>query len=295
MTLAATWIPDATAVRDFRQSPERFRLKHRLHLRRAGWDFATDAGRAFHKALDAWFGPAGGDVEAAVAALHAVWDGPPEGLGDGGRRPLSLMERTLRAYCAKWPREADGFAVTATERYVEGRIARAGVAFDWCGIIDRELDDGTRAIMDTKTTNGWFHTPKTEGFFLRHEVGEAMLGYLALLQALDSDVAVYYIDAVHLNEDGGDVKPERDFRRWRCPGVVQGWRLDRWARDIAWTLDEIKRLEDARGIDAEWPLYTNWGFNKPDEFTQVALTPPELRAGALLAFERRPWVPREAV
>jgi hypothetical protein len=286
------WIPDATAVRDFRTSPEKFRLRHRQHLRLPGRHAPTDGGRAFHAALNAWFGREASDVEAAVAALRVAWG--DVAAFDPRADQLALYERALRAYAARWPRETDGFTVEATEQYVEGRIARAGVAFDWCGILDRRIRfaDRMRAIMDTKTTSGWFHTAKTEGFFTQHETSEAMLGYLALEQALDRDTVVYYIDAVHI-EDGGTCKPERDFQRWRCPGIVAGWRLDRWARDIAWTLGQIAALDAERGPDEPWPVYTNWGWNKPDEYQALVMAAPELAAGEMAAFERRAWVPRE--
>ncbi len=292
------WIPDASAIATFRRDPEEFRLRYRQHLVKALWQEAPDSGRAFHTALDTWFGAPTSDVEAAVAALRGAWREEP--MFGELRRPLALMERILRAYAERWPRERDPFTVEGTEHYVEATIARAGVSFPWCGIIDRRIrfEDGATGIMDTKTTSGWFHTPKTQGFFTRFEVAEAMLGYLALEQALDRDTRTYYIDAVHVDEitpkGGGKIVPDRDFARWRCPGLVQEWRLDRWALDMAWTLAEIKRLDEERGPDEPWPIYVNWAYGQPPSyFEDFYLAPPELRAANALAYERVRWEPRE--
>ena len=297
--MTSEWVPDASAVAAFRRSPEEFRLRYRQHLARGGWVEAPDAGSAFHTALDGWFGPEGGDIEAAVAALRAAWGGPDDGLTPQ-RRPLALMERVLRAYAERWPRAADPFTVEATEANFRVRIERAGVAFDWCGRKDRVVafEGGVRAVMDTKTTSGWFHTAKTEGFFSRYELAEAMLGYVASEVASGRPCATYYIDAVHVDEvkdgKGGNIVPERDFRRWRAPGVVQPWRLDRWARDVAYTLDAVRALDESRGPDEPWPVYVNWAFGQPDEFWRIVTAAPELAAAEALGFERRPWRPWEA-
>lgn len=289
------WIPDASSVATFRANPEAFRLRYRQHLVPTGWQEAPGAGHAMHAAFKAWFSRPTSDVEGAIAALHAAWNGPPA-LFDTGGRSLGLCEATFRAYADHYPRETDPFEVLETESYFETTIARAGVSFPWCGRRDLVVRwDGERVIGDLKTTSAWFHTAKTEGFFLRFETAEQMLGYLAADQALDGDADRYYIDAVRLDPNYA-LKPDRDLRRWRCPGVVQPWRLDRWALDIAWTLDQIARLDAERGPDTPWPLYTDWGRvkTKPDEYAaDFYWQPPELHAAARGGYERAPWSPKE--
>ena len=66
---ASTWIPDASAIAAFRENPEGFRLKYRLHLVPATPDDKMRAGSAIHAGLNVL--RSAGTVEDAVRAARA--------------------------------------------------------------------------------------------------------------------------------------------------------------------------------------------------------------------------------
>lgn len=281
------WIPDATAIETFRQNPEAFRLKHRLHCVPLGWDEATGSGAAFHAAQETWFQTE--SVEAALDTLREHWRDEPLFL-TGLKRPRALFEALLQGYAARWPRSNDEFVVVRNEQRVVADIERAGVTFRWCGIIDRKIrfPDGTQYVMDTKTTSAYL----SKDFGLKYQLGAQMPGYVALERALDQRCDGFFIDAVHVDTKYQRVKQERDFERFG-PYLVPEWQLDRWARDVAHTLEHIRWLEETRGVDEPWPVYNNFPFMNPskDPFLGVYQSPPELVARELVQFERVPWEP----
>jgi len=286
-----TWIPDASSISAFRENPERFRLRYRKHLVPAKREEAPNSGTAAHAAFDYWFMQPTSDLEGALAALRTAWGEEPL-FHEGLERPLSLFEQIMTVYAEVYPREKDPFKVLAGEEHFQVRIERADVSFDWCGIKDKRLDfDGELALLDHKTTSAWFHTAKTEGYFAQYEIGEQMLGYVASEIAEGRECRVFYIDAVHVDTQYKKVKAERDFRRWRSPGIVQDWRLDRWARDIDYTLQQIRYLDETRGPDVPWPVYTNMKFNKPDDHWDFYTSAPEMHKSVALGFEERAWEP----
>jgi len=324
--LGMTWIPDASSVRTFRESPELFRLRYRQHLVPAGREEAPDSGTAMHAALNVWFQKAESDLDAAMTALRDAWGEEPL-FHTGLKRPLSLFERLLETYAEVWPRERDPFTVVANEEYLEAQIVpRLGKplvqkvnpprstpihsavnidavdevmrypvnvqGFRYCGIRDRviEFPDGSRYICDLKTTSAWLKG----NYFELFRVGEQMSGYLALELALGRRCDGYYIDAIHVDTRSHAVKADRDFVR-HGPVKLPAWQLDRWARDMEWTLKQIELLDREVGPDEPWPVYANFPYGNTGTYWQFLVEPPELHDRLMLEFVREPWEPKARV
>lgn len=281
-----TWIPDASAISCFRQSPDSFRLRYRKHLRPPKTlQNAADAGSALHVALDVWFREPESHPEWALEALRAAW-GPETMLEES--RPLALMERVLAAYCTRYPREADPFRVVQNESYVTAKIAQAGVAFDYCAIIDRgiEMPDGSRYTMDSKSTGSYLNA----GYFKLMAQSDQLIGQVALERALGRRCDGFFVDAIHVSDRKSVTNPE--MVRYG-PILVPGWRVDKWAQDIAWTLRQIADLEEVRGLDKPWPVHHNWSFGKPDAYWEFVEQPPELHAALEAGYEVEAWNPEQ--
>jgi hypothetical protein len=291
------WLPDATSLRVFRQCPELFRLRFRQHYAQAP-DAKRDAGAALHSALDAWFARPVSDARAAISALRVAMEpqgavySPVGSLLAGKPPPRSLphMERVLEGYMRVFPREQDHFRVVRNETYTEARIASAAGPFDYCAIVDRKitLPDASVYIMDTKSTNRYVD----EAFLKLARLDEQLIGNVAIERANGKRCDGFYLDVVHMEDRTQTVTPEH-FKR-HGPMLVPEWRVAQWAADVKWTLDEIARLEAARGVDKPWPLYHNWAWGRPDKtFWPFFEQPPELHGTLAAAFERRAWSPRE--
>jgi len=292
------WVPDNSSLQRFRQNPELFRLRHRLHLvpKSTLEVQAKDAGSAFHAGLNVWFGEPTSNGDAALLALRLAWPAILEELPQ--LRPATVESRLLRPvkatsladyeslladYCVKWPRESDPFVVDQTEQYVQERIRAGGAEFDWSAIVDRVIrfPDGSRYPMDTKTTGLWVGPE----YWRTTSVSDQMVGQVALEHAGGRRADGFMIDLVA-------TRGKRDFTRYG-PVAVPDWRIERWARDVRWTLDEIARLEDERGIDKPWPCYHNWNYGKTDEYWPFIEQPDELHAELRAQFVEDPWVPKE--
>lgn len=280
------WVPDASSIALFRQSPESFRLRHRQHLRppRTLQNQAS-AGSAFHVALDLWFREPASNIALARAGLRAAWES--ESLLEEAR-PLALMERILEGYARQWPRERDPFTIVSTEAYVEAAIPWSGGTFRYCGIVDRKLAmaDGSQYIMDTKTTGSVLN----ETYFRLMRQSDQMIGYVAMERALGRPCDGFFVDAVHVSDRASRSAPE--LRR-EGPVHVPQWRTERWAEDVAWTLRQIADLEAVRGIDKPWPVHHNWSFGKPDAYWEFVEQPPELHRALRASFEEEPWQPAQ--
>ena len=281
---APTWIADATSLADFRKNPEAFRLKHRLHLVPAAPDDKMRAGSAVHAALNVWFTIR--DADAAVAQVAAFYAATG---GAAIARPQSYVERVVRAYATRYPRALDPFTVLSTEQYVEGDIAYAGGAFRYCGIEDRvvEFADGSVYVMDTKTTGLYVNSAWLDTLSL----SDQMTGYVALRRARGLRCDGFLVDAIHFNDRTQNVDAAKDFLRYG-PVRVEDWRVERWAADVAYTLAQIRALDDTRGATVPWPLYQNWSYGKVDGYREFYVTPPELHASTAKLFEVRAWEPR---
>ena len=285
-----TWIPDASCIAAFRECPEKFRLRYRLHLVTQVADEAPASGIAAHKALDAWFSQSDSDLIVPLAALRNAW-GPEPIFHEGLKRPLSLFERLIEGHAEHWPREDDPFEVIGSETYVQGTIDYAeGAAFEYCGRRDQKIrfEDGCEYIMDNKTTSGWLN----DDFFERMAIGEQMPGYVGLELVNGRRCDGYYINGLHVDTRYQKVKPEKDFVRWG-PVAVRQWQLTQWARDVEYTLRAIEKLDLERGSDAPWPIYNNARFNKRDEYWDFYTEPPELRESLKLGFAVKKWEPSE--
>lgn len=277
------WIADASAIGTFRANPEAFRLKYRRHLRpKAGPDNQASAGSALHVALDLWFRFPHSDVKLALAGLRAAW-GEPNLLGE--KRPLALVERVLSGYAARWPRERDHFVVTANETYVEADFG----SFRYCGILDRKIrtPDGSEYVMDLKSTGSYL----SPDYFRLLAQSDQMIGYVAMERALGRRCDGFMIDAIHIPRTSSVSAPDKGFVR-HGPVLVPEWRVERWRADMEWTLGEIARLEESRGIDKPWPVHHNWTFGKPDSYFEFVEQPPELHEHLASQFDTVEWDPK---
>ncbi len=285
------WISDGSAISKFRENPEAFRLRYRLHLVTQTEDDAPASGTAAHKALDVWFSQSDSDVSGPLAVLRGAWGVEPI-FHEGLKRPLTLFERLIEGHAERWPREDDPFEVIGSETYVEGDIDYAeNGTFRYCGRRDQKIRfaDGGEYIMDNKTTSGWLN----DDFFLRMATGEQMPGYVGLELVNGRKCDGYYINALHVDTRYHNVKPEKDFVRFG-PVDVRQWQLTQWARDVEYTLREIERLDVERGSDVPWPIYNNARFNKRDEYWDFYTEPPELRESLKLSFAVKEWRPSDA-
>ena len=225
----------------------------------------------------------------------------------GGFRDANHVERIVRAYAARYASEP--FEVVANEEYVEARIlcqscnnsgpvSDCSKCFDYCGIMDcaiRFADDGSEYVMDTKTTGSYL----SEAWHGTMSLADQMTGYVALRRALGHRCDGYYVDGVHISDyvpKRGAAEPkidlEKDFVRVG-PVRVPEWRVERWARDLRFTLTQIAQLEKERGIDTPWPIYQNWAYGKVDAYREFYEQPAELHASVAAMFEKREWSPRE--
>ena len=298
------WIPDHSAVACFRENPEAFRLKYRLHLSPATPDDKIRAGSAIHAARNVLF--TGGDTETAVAAARAV-------RGESGVwRNADHVERVVRAYAARYPRELEPFSVVESEQYGEARIQEHSCGcgfgvphrddcngFTFCGILDAVIRfaDGSEYVCDLKSTGAYLNTQWETAMGL----SDQFVGYVALRRALGHRCDGFYVDGVHMSDpkprkDGSlgeaRVNAESDFVRFG-PVRVPQWRIDRWARNMRYTLAQIAWLEREWGVDSPWPLYQNWSFGKVDAYREFYESPAELHNEVAQLFERKPWSPAE--
>lgn len=161
--------------------------------------------------------------------------------------------------------------------------------FAYCGLLDRAIamPDGTRYVMDTKSTGAYIN----DGWKQLMALSDQLIGYVALERASGRRCDGFYLDTVHIDDKSQIVKPEH-FQRVG-PTLVPAWRVRRWAADVAWTLQEIARLEEARGLDKPWPIYHNWAYGKPDSaYWQFMQQPEELHAALAAQYEREAWEPK---
>ena len=290
------WIPDATSISDFRRCPELFRLRHVKGLKRKVRDEAADAGTGWHAAMKVWFDDGG--YEAALAELRKHW---PDNLieGEEEKRPLSLFERLLEAYCKKYPRADDPFQVVRNEQYVEGVIDNVALPFRYCGIVDRKIRmDKDEYVKDSKTTSLWLN----QDYWASYDLNQQQEGYMALELVNDRPCSGFYIDAVHVDTRYGKVK-DSDFQRYG-PVTVPNWKLDRWAKDTESALRQIEWFWDTHGPDAPWEhreqgcrAYFRWCsfWNSPlhAEFPGLCRQPAELQEILTGEYTVEFWEPKE--
>ena len=311
MTEPARWIPDNSALQDFRESPELFRLKYRLHLHPATPNDKMNAGSAIHagrNVLYDWragvqsgFSYPGEVIDKAVAVARAHrGEGP-------GPRNADQCEQIIRTYAAKYAVEP--FAVVENERYVEARIHAPNCnvcridepgpgCFDFCGIQDAvvRFPDGSEYVKDLKSTGAYLN----DGWERACRLGDQFVGYVAMRRALGLRCDGFFVDGIHVRDakarkDGSFGVPsvdENDFVRVG-PVPVPEWRVKRWAADMRYTLAAIAHLDATRGPDVPWPSYQNWAFGKPDAYAEFLETPPELHESVARTFERREWSPKQ--
>ncbi len=324
------WIPDNSALATFRESPELFRLKYRLHLQPASPNDKMTAGSAIHAARNVLFDWRAQHADAAAYPSDVVDAAVAKARqlrGDGpGARGADQVEQVVRVYAAKYG--AEPFRVVENERYVEARIvcvkhvdtATALVApgapswaptaatpealvccpdcFDFCGIIDAKLGfaDASEYIMDTKSTGAYLN----DAWETAMRLGDQFVGYVAMERAAGRRCDGFYVDGIHVR----DAKPRKDGSL-SVPGVdaddfvrvgpvgVPDWRIERWARDVRYDLARIADLERTRGLDEPWPTYQNWPYGKVDAYREFYETPPELHAQVRQLFEVRQWNPND--
>lgn len=323
-TTSTRWIPDNSAVQCFRESPETFRLKYRLHLHPATPNDKMNAGSAIHAGRNILYSWRAGVLNGTNVPLHEITYNPDiieEAVrvarahrGEAaGARNADQVEQVVRTYAAKYAVEP--FAVVESERYVEAKIhgpdcGHDGVAceglpfgrsafgcFDFCGIIDAvvRFADGSEYVMDLKSTGAYLNSSWEDAMRL----GDQFVGYVAMRRARGHRCDGFFVDGIHMRDakprkDGSIGTPsvdEDDFVRVGPVGVPE-WRVMQWAADMRYTLRAIAELEATRGIDAPWPRYQNWMYGKVDEYKDFYDVPPELHASIFPLFVRREWSPQ---
>jgi hypothetical protein len=294
-----TRIHDASALSAFRENPEMYRLKYALNLVHPAPDHKINAGSAIHAARNVLF--SGGTLEDAIAQAREI-RGPVE-----GPRNADQVEALVRAYAARYPRAEEEFSVVCSEEYAEaliqlpcascgmGSVCGQCIHFDYCGILDSvvRFPDGSEYVMDLKTTGAYLN----DQWCTMMSLSDQMTGYVAIRRALGHRCDGYIVDGVRVNDyvPKGKTVPNidlaKDFVRFG-PVRVPEWRVERWARDVAYTLRQIAALEAERGTAEPWPLYQNWPYGKVDAFKDFYETPAELHAETAKLFEVRTWDPK---
>ena len=296
-----TRIHDASALSAFRENPEGYRLKYALNLVHPAPDHKINAGSAIHAARNVLF--SGGTLEDAIAQAREI-RGSVE-----GPRNADQVEALVRAYVARYPRAEEEFSVVCSEEYAEAKIhapecdTRIGLSrglctlacFDYCGILDSvvRFPDGSEYVMDLKTTGSYLN----DQWCTMMSLSDQMTGYVAIRRALGHRCDGYIVDGVRVNDyvPKGKTVPNidlaKDFVRFG-PVRVPEWRVERWARDVAYTLRQIADLERERGTVEPWPLYQNWPYGKVDAFREFYEQPAELHAQVAQLFEVRTWDPK---
>jgi hypothetical protein len=298
-------IHDASALNAFRENPEGYRLKYALNLVHPAPDHKINAGSAIHAARNVLF--SGGTLEDAIAQAREI-----RGTVEGPRN-AAQVEALVRAYAARYPRAEEEFSVVCSEEYAEARIhsprcmeARiadeptcadcdAFTCFDYCGILDSvvRFPDGSEYVMDLKTTGSYLN----DQWCTMMSLSDQMTGYVAIRRALGHRCDGYIVDGVRVNDyvPKGKTVPNidlaKDFVRFG-PVRVPEWRVERWARDVAYTLRQIAALEAERGTAEPWPLYQNWPYGKVDAYREFYEQPAELHGQVAQMFEVRTWDPR---
>jgi len=296
------WVPDATAIKNFRTCPELFRLKRIGYKKPSSFDGPITAGQAIHAGLDTWFSLPVSDVEAAKAAISDAYEGPVGVFEADQKRPLSLLLRIMDGYAEKYPREDDPFEVLETEGYQEATItgpdwnryklpnlpgfARSLKHFDYCGIRDLRINlNGQNLIVDHKTTGSYLN----QLYFDQFTLDVQMRGYVAMELALGRECVGAYINALHIDTRHHKVKPEH-FQR-HGPIIFEQEQIDSWARDVELDLRRIEGYDDGE----RWPQYQGGctAFFKRCEFFEVCRMPAELAAHKLeVEFDKMPWNPK---
>lgn len=314
--MLANWIPDHSAVQCFRENPEMFRLKHRLQLVPATPNDKMRAGSAIHAGRNVLYEArrksafAGANAPYAEDVIaEAVRTARAHRTETPGARDANHVERIVRAYAQRYASEP--FEVVANEEYVEAKICQHAYpsevwgclrgtcpdGFAYCGIIDAvvRFPDGSEYVMDTKTTGAYLG----EEWHATMGLSDQMTGYVALRRALGHRCDGYIVDGIHISDyvpKRGAQEPkvdlEKDFVR-AGPIRVPEWRIERWARDMRFTLTQIAQLEKERGIDNPWPIYQNWAYGKVDAYRPFYEEPAELHASVAAMYEKREWSPRE--
>ncbi len=290
------WIPDATQINDFRRCPELFRLRHIKGLTRRVREEAPAAGEGWHAAMKLWFDDAGYEV-----ALHELRKHWPDSMveGEHEKRPLSLFERLLEAYCKKYPRGDDPFEVVRNEKYVEGVIDNVSLPFQYCGIIDRKLKMGEQEyVCDAKSTSLWLNND----YFASYDLNQQQMGYCALELVNDRPCSGYYIDAVHVDTRYHKVK-DSDFQRYG-PVTVPNRKLDQWAKDTESAIHQIEWFWNVHGPDSPWEHREQgcrawnkwcgfWSSAMRQEFPGLCRQPVEMHESLMGEYDVAYWNPRE--
>ena len=275
------WICDSSTLKAFRQCNELVRLRYGKGLRKAALiEAAPASGTAWDRALQCWFRDEGYDK--ALAALRSNWFEDPSmfELPDA-KRPLSLYERLLEAYCEKYPREQDQFKVLGTQVYLEQP--------EYCGLLDLpiEFPDGSIYVQDHKSTSAWL----SDAYFEKFIMDDQVIGYVWLAQKKYGRCDGFYIDVVHVDTRYHKVKPDKDFVRYG-PIKVPQWRIDNWYMDMIYDSTRIKHMSLAESWPRNGQACFNWNRRCP--MWALCTAPPELRAGIEeREYEVKHWKPKE--
>ena len=267
---------DATALHDWLACPELFRQRHVLGLRAERPEEAADAGSAFHKGVEAWY--ATHDVESAVAALRAAWGPTP--LVEMGKRTSGHYIALLRAYCE----QPQNFKVVRNESFLQADLA----GLPYKGRVDRiiQLEDGSRYVMDLKTTSRYLN----EAYFAAYALDFQLIGYTLLARASGEEVSGAFVDAVHIDTRYQKVKPEH-FRK-HGPLTFPKWKEQAFLRTLAEAYESVEIYADRLGVAETWPQNPRscWRYNQACPFWARCTSPPEVRE-ALPGYIEEPWRP----
>jgi len=238
-----------------------------------------------------WFSSPISEIEAAVAALEAAYDGPTSAFEADPKRPLSLLITIMQEYAKEFPREADPFEVLATEEYTKALMVRDHWSndFNYCGIQDLliNLNDNI-LIVDHKTTGSYLN----QLYFDQFTLDVQMRGYVALQLALGKRCDGVYINAIQIDTKYHKVKPDKHFVRYG-PILFEQEQIDEWARDVE---RDLRRIEKYEAEGGRWPQFHSGCtvYFKRCSFFDVCRMPKTLADKTLeVEFKRERWNPKE--
>jgi len=159
----------------------------------------------------------------------------------------------------------------------------------FCGIRDRviEFADGSRYVMDTKTTRAFL----TDAYFDRYTVSPQLMGYVAMERAAGRRCDGAYIDAVCLNP-----KAKSAIFVRHGPIRYADHVLKAWARDVARAARQIGETRVEIGESATWEQRWEhcFQYGQPCPYLRLCLAAPELRGETVAeGYRVEHWRPAE--
>lgn len=252
---------------------------------------ALGYGSAWHKGLEVYYAT-GGDVDAALAAMAALWQDPAD---PSDYRTLDRCQSALKSYINHWgDYDAEAKTWGKTVGMPDTPCIELGAEVWWPGglhpyavKIDRIVEhNGLVFVEDHKTTSQLGAT-----YFQQYTLSNQMLGYVWVAQQLlERPVAGIRINA------HGILKSQNKFERQVIHYSQET--LKEWAANFNVRVARLARAFDLdpnrEGLLEAWPRNYNACVRKYHtcQFIDVCTMPERIRAHALdTQFEHNSWNP----